>query len=94
MIERYIPYGRENAVTRTQLMIRTGLPDRKVRREIEKARSEGNIIINAQTGEGYYRTDDLNEIERQYRQEKGRALSILRQLKPLRRALKSAGRKV
>ena len=39
MIERYIPYGRANAVTRTQLMIRTGLPDRKVRREIEKARA-------------------------------------------------------
>ena len=94
MIERYIPYGRENAVTRTQLVIRTGLPDRRVRREIEKARADGNIIINSQTGEGYYRTDDLNEIERQYRQEKGRALAILRQLKPLSRALKSAGRKV
>lgn len=93
-IERYIPFGRENAVTRAQLCTLTGLPDRKVRKEIEQARRSGFIIINQQDGKGYYQTDDLDEIERQYRQQRCRALSVLSQQKHLRRRLKAAGRQV
>lgn len=47
-------FGKRNAVTRTQLMIMTGLPDRAIRREIDKLREEGQPIFNSQDGEGYY----------------------------------------
>lgn len=93
-IEQYIPFGRENAITREGLRLATGKPDRKIREEIEQARREGHIIINDQSGIGYYRTDDLDEIGRQYRQNKRRALSILSQQKHMRRRLKAAGREV
>lgn len=90
-IERFIPEGRENAVTRQQLCIATGLPDRTVRECIEQARRRGVIIINKQDGAGYYRTDDPAEIKRQYRQNDRRAKSILAQQKHLRRRPKASG---
>ena len=93
-IEKYIPYEHENAVTRAQLSTRTSLPDRVVRREIEQARRRGCVIINRQDGCGYYQTNDLDEIEQQYRRQQGRALAVLCQQKHLRRLLKAAGREV
>lgn len=93
-IEEYIPFGRENAVTRQVLCALTGLSDRKVRKLIEDARREGCIICNDQSGAGYFQTDDLDEISRQYWQSKNRALSILAQQKYLRQRLKAAGRDV
>lgn len=43
-ITDYIPFGKENAVTRAHLRAATGLPDRKIREEIEQARRRGAII--------------------------------------------------
>lgn len=93
-IEQYIPFGRENAVTREMLRVLTGKSDRMIREEIEQARREGHIIINNQDGKGYFRTDDIDEIGRQYQQNKRRALSILSQQKYMRLRLKAAGREV
>ena len=93
-IETYIPFGRENAITRKELCSLTKLSDRKLREQIEQARREGHIIINNQDGRGYYRTDDPDEIARQYRQQRRRAMSILAQQKHMRRLLKAAGREV
>ena len=87
----YIPEGKENAITRDRLCTVTGLPDRKVREEIEQARRRGAIIINAQDGAGYYRSDDIRDIARQYKTNERRALSILAQQKHLRKRLKAAG---
>ena len=39
-ITDYIPFGKENAVTRAHLRAATGLPDRKIREEIEQARKQ------------------------------------------------------
>lgn len=89
-----IPVGREHAIKRGSLCAKVGMSDRKVRKMIELARSLGFIIINEQDGAGYYQSDDLNEIERQYRQDTARAMSILARRKELRRRLKAAGRKV
>ena len=89
-----IPFGRTNAVTREHLSRELLLTDRKVRELIEQARRCGCIIINAQDGRGYYRTEDLDEIERQYKQDTARAMSILSRRKTLRRALIAAGREV
>ena len=86
-----IPIGKENAVTRAHLRAVTGLPDRKIREEIEQARRKGAIIINAQDGAGYYQSEDIRDIAKQYRQNERRALSILAQQKHLRKRLKEAG---
>lgn len=90
-ITDFIPEGKNNAITRNQLCNLTGLSDRKVRELIEQARSKGEIIINAQDGAGYFRTEDLNEIEKQYKRNDRRAKSILIQQKYLRKRLKTAG---
>ena len=44
--------------------------------------------------EAIYQSDDLDEIERQYKQNTARAMSILARRKEIRRRLKAAGRKV
>ena len=87
----HIPVGKENAVSRSFLSMLLGLTDREMRRAINQARNEGHVIINDQSGRGYYRSEDPADVARQYRQNKRRALSILRQQKHLRRILKDAG---
>jgi len=93
-IENYIPVGRENAVSRIRLSEITGLSDRGNRREIEQARCRGVIIINLQDGVGYYRSDDVDEMHKQYKQNENRAMSVLVQQKFLRSRLRAAGRTV
>jgi hypothetical protein len=88
----YIPTGQANAITRHKLHQLTGLRDRTIRKEIEKARASGNIIINLQDGKGYYQPETLDEIEIQFKLNQSRAMSVLVQQKYLRRELKKAGR--
>ena len=88
----YIGCGKPNAITRQSLCRLTGLPDRAVRQAIENAKHDGYIIVNDQDGAGYYMTADIDEIYRQYRQNERRAKSILHYQKPLRQALRAAGR--
>lgn len=90
-ITDFIPTGKENAVTREYLCGVMGMTDRAVREEIEQARRRGVIIVNAQDGAGYYQTESLEEIKRQYNRNARRAKSILAQQKHLRRKLKAAG---
>lgn len=92
MITNLILEGKDNAVTRAQLCAITGMTDRQVRREIEEARHAGAIIANDQDGKGYYVPTSITEIERQFRQNESRFKCIAHQQKPLRRALKAAGR--
>ena len=93
-VARLIPFGKEKAVTREYLAEALGLKDRTIRRAISKARMDGVIIINDQNGNGYYRSDDIADIERAYKQEKRRALSTMVCLKRMRQRLKEAGRPV
>lgn len=88
--------GEANAMTRGALCALLGLPDRTVRKLIEEARREeteaGPFIVTAVAGNGYYLTDDVNEIARHYRGERSRALAILARTKGERKFLKKAGR--
>ena len=86
-----IPYGKDRAVTREDLEARTGLPDRQVRKAIEEIR-RNHIVLNDQDGKGYYRSYDLDDIERFYRQERARALAVLYRMKPMRVLLRGGGR--
>ena len=87
----YIPHGKDNAITRAELCSITNLQDRPVRELIETARRNGTIILNDQDGKGYYISDNLSDIKRQYHQNNSRAMSILVQQKFLRRKLKESG---
>jgi biotin operon repressor len=93
-IERFIPEGKENAISREVLARRLGLTDRQTRKLIEEARDRGVLIVNDCDGEGYYLACDLGQIERQYRKDRSRALSVLKRLKTMRRMLRDAGKEV
>lgn len=85
-----IPKGRENAISRSELSIMCGIGDRDMRREIAQAREQGVMIVN--TGDGYYVTDDPNDVARQYRADRRRALSTLRRLRAMRKMLQDCGK--
>lgn len=87
-ITNFIPRGRENAVRRETLRTMLNMPDRTVRQMIEKARREGEIIINLGSGEGYYISDDPADIEKQLRMNNSRAMAILVQQRTLRNKLR------
>ena len=93
-IERFIPEGKANAISREVLATRLGLTDRQVRRMIEEARERGELIVNDGDGEGYYLASDIGQIERQYRKDRARALAVLKRLKTMRQKLKEAGKEV
>ena len=93
-IEEHIPIGKENAMSRQMLKTLSGTSDRAMRKLIQEGREAGYIIINDQDGAGYYRTEDIKDIERQYRQDTARAMSILKRRKETRKILKEAGRPV
>lgn len=72
----YIPYGKENAVSRRELCDKTGLPDRLMRKEIERARKD-YAILNID-GSGYFRPlpDEKPLVSRWLAQERSRSQSI------------------
>lgn len=76
----FIPFGKENAITREQLRLITGVPDRKMRDLISEAREE-LPILNLQKGDGYYmpkadRPSEIAEVKKWLKQEGNREKSI------------------
>ena len=57
-----IPKGRENAITRGELMKITGLPDREIRAAIKKLVRQGNPILSSSGKAGYWLSDSWEEI--------------------------------
>ncbi len=89
----YIPYGRENAITRSNLCKVSELDDRVVRERIGQLRRD-NVILNLQDGSGYFRPllpDESELVERFVKQETKRLKSIGWSLKAARKAVKSSG---
>ena len=88
-IENYIPIGRDNAISRQELCIKTGLSDRKVRNMIKMAR-RNIVILNIQDGSGYFLpgVDDTALVRKYLKQEEHRAKSIFWALKSARKYLK------
>lgn len=85
-----LKHGEQNATSRKTLCTMMDMPDRKVRLIIEKARDEGCLILNKQDGKGYYLPENIEDIRKQYVQDKNRAMSILKRQKHMRRILKEA----
>ena len=66
-IERLIPYGKENAVSRKELAKLTGLPDRLLRDSIKQANKrlwpQGEAILSSSGSRGYWRSTSIEEME-------------------------------
>ena len=92
-IMTFIAKGKENAISRQELCVLLALPDRTVRKLIQEARDRGELILNDQSGAGYYTSDDEGELKRQYRSNRTRAMSILRQQRHIRRRLRALEQK-
>lgn len=91
-IAALIPYGRRNAISRAELAAAMQTSDRMMRKAGSEAKRQGVMICN--DGEGYYQTEELGDLYRQYKRDTARAMSILKARKPMRDVLKAAGRPV
>ena len=85
----YIPFGKDNAISRTSLVVKTGLSDRKIRDLISKTRRD-YPILNLQNGKGYYlpTNQDKEELEHYIKQETARAKSIFWSLRGAKKAIR------
>lgn len=90
----YIPFGRDNAISRQQLCTVTGLPDRLMRREIEKARRD-YAILNID-GSGYFRPADGEAYltERWLKQERSREKHVREAARGAEKALLGSSREL
>ena len=87
-----IPFGKENAVSRDVLAKLTGMSDRRLRYDISRLRREDDetnvIIVSTSDGRGYYRTDNIDEIEHFVREMAHRITSIVEAIKVAKLAAK------
>lgn len=83
-----IPKGKDNAISRENLVALTGMSDREVRKHISELRYD-YPILNLQNGSGYYRPtrNDREELLHYYYQERKRAISIFTSLSATEKAL-------
>jgi hypothetical protein len=91
----FIPYGKDNAISRKQLCTITGLPDRVMRHDIEKARQD-YAILNAQDGSGYFRPAENESYltERWLKQEHSREKSVREATRGAEKALLGSNREL
>ncbi len=74
--EAFIPKGKDNAISRAALCIRTGRCDRDNRRMIQEARDRGIPIVASAKG-GYYIADNVLEVKRIQADYRHRAYKML-----------------
>lgn len=90
-IAQYVPYGKENAVSRAELCKLTGYDDRRIRDEIKKANNmleeQNEAIISSSGKRGYWRTNDIKELEEYERECRNRCRKIAENLMPVVRIL-------
>lgn len=85
----FIPYGKEYAISRAELKKRTGMDDRRIRSMIKSANlllePKNEAIISSSGARGYWRTDDLLEMEAYLRESDHRKKIISVNDSPIRR---------
>lgn len=70
-IAALIPHGRRNAISRAELAAAMQTSDRMMRKAVSEAKRQGVMICN--DGEGYYQTEELGDLYRQYRRDTARS---------------------
>lgn len=87
MIENYIPSGYENRVSRLQLKIMSGLPDRLIRDQIAEAQERGVMIASVSGGYFQYRDERDDPYYRSYlKQERSRSQTLSKKNRALMRS--------
>lgn len=86
----FIPSGKENAVTKKELMRRTGLDERTVRAAIKREVEQGTPILSSSGHRGYWYSEDLNEIEEFLRESEHRYNTGRKTLAALKKRLYEA----
>lgn len=89
-----IPEGKKNAISRAALAAGAGYSDRTIRRIIAQLQEKGYMICNLSGGAGYFIAVDPDDVSDYYRQEKARAVSIFKRIRPMRNYLRREGRAV
>lgn len=94
-IADYIPYGRENDVSRAELHRLTGIPDRDIRDAIKRANiplaAEGKAILSSAGARGYWITEDLAEMEAYLAESARRSKSQYQNDAPVRNLVRRLG---
>jgi len=85
-ILKYIPKGKENAISTLELMNMLNCSMREVRLVIAKLRSQGHVICSSSRG-GYYFPETREELKAFVKILQGRATGIFRALRSQRKAL-------
>ena len=84
-----IPYGRKNAVSRSELADLTGLPDRAIRKGIKDLNAElakhGEAILSSSSGKGYWQTNDIAEMKQYLAESRHRQQKILQNDAPIQK---------
>ncbi len=88
-IVNIIPFGKDNAISRTALCHITGLSDRAVRDAIADARNE-HVILSVRDGKGYFRPteEEKKDVEIWLKIEASRANSINKAMETARKMVK------
>ena len=87
-----IPIGRENAITYPELCLLWNCSPRKVRYILHQLsywdNGDNMILIRSSHGKGFYKTDDINEINTYKKEVTNRARHTFAPLKKVRRVLR------
>lgn len=87
-VREYLKEGRENAITRRELIMLTGLTDREIREEIRHISMEEVPVINLGDGEGYFIPEDASDILKYIGQETSRAREIEKKIRTCKAYIK------
>lgn len=86
-----IPIGRENAITYSELCFKWGCNERKVRAILHELSGcdtgDKYILIRSSKGKGFYKTDDVAEIEKYKKECMNRARHTFIPLRKINRVL-------
>lgn len=90
-IERYIPEGKEFAISRKELKALLGKDDRTIREWIKQANrrleADGKVILSSSTWKGYWISSDLEEIRDYVQEQENRSRTQAKNDEPARRLL-------
>ena len=86
-----IPYGKENAITYTQLCIKWGKNKRAVRAILQRLSyydpKDNCVLIRSSRGKGFYRTDNIDDMLAYKRECLSKGKSIFAPVKKINRIL-------
>lgn len=81
IIYALIPFAKKNAITRSELVELTSLPDRTVRKAVANLRENGFIICSSSQKKGYWKPTKKSEVEAFVNEMNSRAISCLKSAK-------------